>query len=116
MIPPTASASLYIESEEKPQTLRMGTQFIELEDALGTFLSLARSRRPRGNNTLIGRKRIYRPVFVLMKAGDDNQFSIRFISGLVLFGERFFLSLFGSNVERNELTLLDANIVVPSSL
>lgn len=69
-----------------------------------------------GDNTLVGRKRIYRQVFVLMEARDDNQFFIRLISGLVLFGERFFLSPFGSNVERNELALLDANIVVPSGL
>ena len=77
---------VYIESEEKPQTLRMGTQFIELKDEPGTFLSLARvvgHATPKGK--LIGGQRIYRPVFVLMKARDDNQFSIRFISGLVFF-------------------------------
>ena len=106
-----------IESDEKPQTLRMGTQFIELKDEPGTFLSLA---RVVGHATpklrLVGGQRIYRPVFVLMKARDDNQFSIRFISGLVLFGERFFLSPFGSNGERKELTLGGTNIVVPSGL
>ena len=108
---------VYIESEEKPQTLRMGTQFIELKEAPGTFLSLARvvgHATPKGR--LVGGERIYRPVFVLMEAGADDEFSIQFISGLVLFGERFFFSPFGSNGGRKELTLRGTNIVVPSGL
>ena len=109
--------TVYIESENTSKLkLRMGTQFIELKNQPRTFLSLARvvgQAPPPGK--LVGGERIYRPVFVLMKAG-DNEFSITFISGLVLFGERFFLPPFGSQRERNELTLREMNIVVPSGL
>ena len=112
-----ACTFVYVESEEKPQTLRIGTQFTELEGAPGTFLSLARVvGHATQKGKLIGGERIYRPVFVLMKAGADNKFSIRFISGLVLFGERFFLSPFGLKRERKELLLRETNVVVPSGL
>ena len=110
--------TVYIESENTSKLkLRMGTQFIELKSQPGTFLSLARvvGRAPPPGK-LVGGERIYRPVFLLMKASEDNQFSITFISGLVLFGERFFLAPFGSQREREELTLRETNVVVPSGL
>ena len=110
--------TIYREPENTPaQKLRMGTQFIELKSQPGTFLSLARvvGRAPPPGK-LVGGERIYRPVFLLMKASADNKFSITFISGLVLFGERFFLPPFGSQREREGLTLRETNVVVPSGL